>query len=165
MEMMIFREKLQEAIGSEVPKLAEQAHARHILVETEEEAQAVINRLQAGEDFADLAGELSQDPGSAMSGGDLGFVPRGRFVSPIDEAIFTLPIGEISEPIETQFGWHVLEVLARETRELSPADYRLSQQLAYSEWLSELRANATIEDFWTTDKAPADPVLEQQRSQ
>jgi parvulin-like peptidyl-prolyl isomerase len=152
----ILREKLQEAIGNETPKIAEQARARHILVETEEEAQTVIERLKAGEDFGDLARELSLDTASGANGGDLGFVPRGRFVEPIDKAVFSLPIGEISEPIESQFGWHVIEVLEREERELSAIDYRQAQQQAFTDWLEQARSEAEIEDLWTLDSPPED---------
>ncbi|MFC1976586.1 hypothetical protein ACFLXQ_09320, partial [Chloroflexota bacterium] len=62
-------------------------------------------------------------------------------------------------------GWHVIEVLEREERELTPADYRFSQQLAYRNWLDEARAAAAVEDFWSIDKAPEDPLLEGQQSQ
>ncbi len=151
---LVFRNKLLDDIGAEVLTSAEQSHARHILVETAEEAQAVVERLKAGEDFAELAGELSTDPGSSATGGDLGFVSRGAFVGPVDEAVFNLPLGQISEPIESEFGWHVIEVLEREVRELSPTEYRRSQQLAFEQWLTDARAAAEIEDFWTPDKAP-----------
>ncbi len=161
MRTVVLRDKLLEALGEEIPTAEEQAHARHILVETEDEAQAIIERLEAGEDFADLAAELSTDPGSAANGGDLGFVPRGRFVDPVDEAVFTLPIGEVSEPIQSQFGWHIVEVLEREVRDLSPQDYLQRQRLALSEWLSDARVEADIEDFWTVDKAPPDSFLTQ----
>ncbi len=161
MRTVVLRDKLLEALGEEIPTAEEQAHARHILVETEDEAQAVIERLEAGEDFADLAAELSTDPGSAADGGDLGFVPRGRFVDPVDEVVFTLPIGEVSEPIQSQFGWHIVEVLEREVRDLSPQDYLQKQRLALNEWLSDTRVEADIEDFWTVDKAPPDPFLTQ----
>jgi parvulin-like peptidyl-prolyl isomerase len=157
----IFREKLSELLGNEVPKMAEQTEARHILVETEEEAQDVIERLEAGEDFADLAGELSTDPGSAAQGGNLGFAPAGRYITEFDEAISSLPIGQVSEPIETDFGWHVIEVLNREERELSPTDYAQEQRQAYQDWLANARQTAQIEDFWTPDKAPDDPFLQQ----
>ena len=156
----LLTQKLQEAIGAEVPKSAEEAHARHILVNTEEEAKKVIERLQAGEDFVKLAAELSQDPGSKDNGGDLGWVPRRRFIEPIDEAIFTLPIGQISQPIKTDYGWHVVEVLGREERELSPSDYLLEQRLAFNDWLTNARKAATVEDFWSADKVPADPLLQ-----
>jgi parvulin-like peptidyl-prolyl isomerase len=161
MRTVVLRDKLLEALGEEIPTAEEQAHARHILVETEDEAQAIIERLEAGEDFADLAAELSTDPGSAANGGDLGFVPRGRFVDTVDEAVFTLPIGEVSEPIQSQFGWHIVEVLEREVRDLSPQDYLQKQRLALSEWLGDARVEADIEDFWTVDKAPPDPFLTQ----
>lgn len=157
---LVLRDKLRQALAEEVPEQAEQVRARHILVETEEEANEVIERLEAGEDFADLAAELSLDTASAVDGGDLGFTPPGRFVDAFDEAVFSLPVGEISEPIQTQFGWHVIEVLEREERELSAGDYRQAQQLALSNWLEEARLDATIEDYWTVDKAPADPFLE-----
>jgi parvulin-like peptidyl-prolyl isomerase len=155
----VLREKLGESQAEEVPREAEQARARHILVETEEEAQEVVDRLEAGEEFADLAVELSTDTGSAAEGGDLGFVPRGRFITPVDEAVFTLPIGEISEPIESQFGWHVIEVLERDVRELSPVDYQQSQRLALRNWLDEARLEAEIQDLWTPDKAPEDQLF------
>ncbi|MCB0212599.1 MAG: peptidylprolyl isomerase [Anaerolineae bacterium] len=157
----LLKDKLREALGDEVPNIAEQSHARHILVETEEEANDVIERLEAGEDFADLAEELSLDTTSGVAGGDLGFVPAGSFVGPVDEAVFTLPVGKISEPIETQFGWHVIEVIEREERELSPSDYSQRQSQAYSDWLNAARAETTIEDLWTSDKAPADTFFGQ----
>jgi parvulin-like peptidyl-prolyl isomerase len=158
---LVLRDKLRQVLAEEVPERAEQVRARHILVETEEEANEVTERLAAGEEFADLAAELSLDSGSAVDGGDLGFVPRGRFVDAFDEVVFTLSVGEISEPVQTQFGWHIIEVLEREERDLSAADYRQAQQLALSNWLEEARLEATIEDYWTVDKAPADPFLEQ----
>ncbi len=155
----LLREKVQEAIGAEAPTEAEQARARHILVETEEEAQQVVGRLEAGEDFGELAQELSLDTFSGAEGGDLGFVTRGRFVEPVDEAVFSLPIGEISTPIQSDFGWHIVEVLEKEVRELSPADYSRSQTLAYQDWLTEARAAADIQNLWTLDKAPDERSL------
>jgi len=152
----LLRGKVREVISEEVPHTAEQAHARHILVETEEEAKDVIARLEAGEDFADLAAELSQDSGSAANGGDLGFVPRGRFVPEFDEVVFSLPVGQVSDPVQTQFGWHIIEVLEREERELSPSDYYYAQQQGWQDWLDETRLNADVEDFWTPEKVPED---------
>jgi peptidyl-prolyl cis-trans isomerase C len=151
---VLLRQKLQEAVSEETPLTAEQTRARHILVETEEEANAVMARLQTGEDFADLAVELSQDPGSGAEGGDLGFVPRGRFVPEFDEIVFTAPVGEVNDPVQTQFGWHIIEVLEREERELSPSDYFYSQQQAWQDWLNETRLSANIEDFWSPEKVP-----------
>jgi parvulin-like peptidyl-prolyl isomerase len=160
--LAVLREKLGDSLGDEVPTTAEQARARHILVESEEEASQVIERLQAGEDFAELATELSLDTGSAAAGGDLGFVPRDRFVSTVDEVVFSLPLGQISEPVESQFGWHVIEVLERGERELSPADYSQAQRAALSEWIANAREAAEIQDLWSPEKAPPDPFLQGQ---
>ncbi|MEM7723477.1 MAG: peptidylprolyl isomerase [Pseudomonadota bacterium] len=82
-------------------------NASHILVETEEEAAAVIDELAAGADFAELAAERSVGP-SGPNGGQLGWFTRGMMVPEFEEAVFALEVGEVSPPVETQFGWHVV---------------------------------------------------------
>ena len=84
--------------------------ARHILVETEDQAKAAIKRLKAGEDFAKVATELSKDPGSGQQGGDLGFFTKDRMVPEFSTAAFALEIGKVSEPVKSQFGYHVIKV-------------------------------------------------------
>lgn len=91
----------------------EQVEVRHILTETEEEAQAALERIQSGEDFATVAQEVSTDTGSAQNGGDLGLVARGRTVPEFEEAAFDAEVGELVGPVESQFGFHVLEVTDR----------------------------------------------------
>ncbi len=81
----------------------------HILVATEEEAQAVLEELRAGADFAELAKEKSTGP-TGPNGGDLGWTHLGRTVPPFEAAMVALEVGEISEPVQTQFGWHVLKL-------------------------------------------------------
>jgi parvulin-like peptidyl-prolyl isomerase len=150
----LYREKLQEDLAEEVPTTAEQVRARHILVETEEEAQQVIERLQAGEDFAALANELSTDTGS--EGGDLGWFPRGQMVAEFEEAAFALQPGEISEPVQTSFGYHVIELLERETdRPLEEPMLAQMRAAALSDWLEEARQAEGIERFWSSDKVPS----------
>ncbi|MEW9122361.1 MAG: peptidylprolyl isomerase [Thermotaleaceae bacterium] len=85
--------------------------ASHILVEKEEEAKDLLGRIRAGEDFAELAKEYSQDPGSATQGGDLGYFERGMMVAPFDEMAFSLKEGEISEPVKTDYGYHIIKVV------------------------------------------------------
>ena len=97
---------------------AQEYNAAHILVETEEEALEVIARLEAGEGFAELARELSTDFGSGANGGDLGWFGTGVMVPPFEEAVLSLEEGEISAPVETQFGFHI--VTLNETREVTP---------------------------------------------
>ncbi|WP_054251840.1 peptidylprolyl isomerase [Neofamilia massiliensis] len=84
--------------------------ARHILVETEDEANKVLQRLKDGEDFAELAKELSQDPGSAAQGGDLGFFPQGRMVAEFNDFVFGNNVGDLSDPIKSDFGYHIIEI-------------------------------------------------------
>ena len=93
----------------------EQREARHILVETEEEAQSVLQELAGGADFGELAEERSIDPGSGARGGDLGAAPRGAYVGPFDEAVWRSEIGTIIGPVATDFGYHVIEVTGEVT--------------------------------------------------
>jgi len=83
--------------------------ARHILVKTEEDALDIIERLNRGSDFAELAKEKSTGP-SGSQGGDLGYFSKGQMVPEFDKVVFTLKKGEVSEPVKTQFGWHVIKV-------------------------------------------------------
>ena len=99
----------QDAFGT-----PEQVEARHILLPTREEAEAMLIRLDGGADFAELAKEYSQDPGSAEQGGSLGFFARGRMVPEFDEAAFGLAPGQRSGIVETSFGFHIIEVLNRQ---------------------------------------------------
>jgi len=87
-----------------------QVKARHIVVKTREDAQAVIRRIAAGADFARLAEEVSLEATTRAKGGDLGWVPRGVMTKPFEDAIFALGAGQISEPIETPYGVHVVKI-------------------------------------------------------
>ena len=95
----------------------EEIEARHILVETEEEAAEVVSRLTEGEDFTELAGEYSTDLSNKDEGGYLGFFGRGEMVEEFEKAAFNLVVGEISEPVLTDFGYHIIEILDRREEE------------------------------------------------
>lgn len=86
--------------------------ARHILVDTRQEADEIVGLLADGADFAALAQERSQDPGSGAQGGDLGPQRRGTFVPPFDEAVWAAPLDTVLDPVESEFGFHVIEVTA-----------------------------------------------------
>ena len=93
---------------------AEEVHAAHILVETEEEAKEVRERVTTGgEDFNAVAREVSTEPAAAESGGDLGFFGPGQMVAPFEAAAFALQDGEISQPVQTDFGWHIIKLIER----------------------------------------------------
>lgn len=97
----------------------DQREARHILVATREEAEEVIAALEGGADFAELAAERSQDPGSAAQGGSLGLQPPGVFVPPFDAFVWGAEVGDVSDPVETTFGFHVIELLTIDSRPAS----------------------------------------------
>ncbi len=107
-----------EQIGKVAPET--EVRARHILVETEEAAKAVIQKLADGADFAELATSESTGP-SGPNGGDLGFFTKEQMVAPFAEAAFALKAGEVSEPVQTRFGWHVIKV--EETRDREPPQF------------------------------------------
>lgn len=89
--------------------MATEVKASHILVATEDEAKNLYNEIKNGKDFAEVAKEYSKCP-SGQNGGDLGFFPRGVMVKPFEDAAFSLKVGELSEPVQTQFGWHLILV-------------------------------------------------------
>lgn len=89
--------------------MSNKVRASHILVETEQEAKDLMAQIKNAEDFAKLAAEHSLCP-SGANGGDLGFFGRGMMVKPFEDAAFELETGEVSDPVQTQFGWHLILV-------------------------------------------------------
>ncbi|NOZ06042.1 MAG: hypothetical protein GXP41_06780 [Chloroflexi bacterium] len=154
----LLRQKVQDYLAQQVPTEAEQIHARHILVKTKEEATKVIERLKAGEDFAAVAKDVSTDTGSKDKGGDLGWFPRGQMVKQFEDAAFALKPGQISDPVQTTFGFHIIEVLeGPETRPLDAATLQSKRQAALTDWLKEARYGPNVERRWSEDKVPPDP--------
>lgn len=160
-ETELLRQKLYAEVTADVPQVQEQVWARHILVATEEEAQEVIERLEAGEAFGELAAELSQDTVSGAQGGNLGWFGRGQMVAPFEEAVFSLEIGEISEPVQSDFGWHVIQLIDRASLPMTASEYEQARQAAFDDFLTNLReeSEVTIYDYWT-ERVPAEPGLE-----
>jgi peptidyl-prolyl cis-trans isomerase SurA len=154
--------KLLEVRGTST-QTQRQAHVRHILVQPsairdEAQTEALIRdidaKLQAGEDFAALAREHSQDPGSALAGGDLGWTGGDEFVPEFREALANTADGALSPPFRTQYGWHVLQVLERREQDMSDEarrnmaarvlqERRFEEEL--EEWQKELRDEAFVE--------------------
>lgn len=140
----------------------EERKARHILLKTKDEAVAAIAELDGGRDFSDLAKEKSTGP-SGPSGGDLGYFTRGRMVKEFEDAAFALEAGSYTkEPVETQFGWHVIKVEDVRTQaapELSEVQERLRQDLLrerYNTLMTDLKANTTIEIVAAEPEAPTE---------
>jgi peptidyl-prolyl cis-trans isomerase C len=160
------RKVYDEAIGQ--MKKEPEVRARHILVETEDEAKAVLADLKKGTDFAELAKAKSKDPGSA-DGGDLGYFTKDQMVPEFSEVAFKLDKGQLSEPVKTQFGWHVLKVEDKRKKE-APTFDKVKDQLetyvvrkAQVDLVTKLRAEAKIErldkpaEAKPAEQKPAEP--------
>lgn len=137
------------------------ACVRHILVPTEQEAIDAQSRIEGGEDFAAVAAEIGTD-GTAASGGDLGCQPLGMYVTEFATAASTAPIGAVTEPVESQFGWHLILVESREEPSLEEIreeiDASRVNQLVDA-WLLDIVSGATVEvdeqyGVWVTEPSP-----------
>ena len=146
-------QKLIERVTRDVPMTAEQVHARHILVNTLGEANAVLAQLRAGADFATLAQQYSKDNITSAGGGDLGWFPRGGlFDAALEQAAFELQPGQISKaPVRSDLGagqmvYHILQVIERDpARTLADDALRAAREAAFQRWLEGLKASAKIE--------------------
>jgi parvulin-like peptidyl-prolyl isomerase len=161
-EVQVLRKKLMDDQVKDVSGTESQVLARHILVNTEAEAKAVEELLSQGVDFADVARKYSKDTGSGQNGGELGWAPASNYVKEFADAVSTLPIGQISEPVKTQFGYHIIQVVAREDLPLSADQLDQKKQTAFDDWLKSIHdsSDITIKDVWKT-RVPTEPVLNQ----
>ena len=132
---------MRDKILAEVPSTAEQVHVQQILLYNQDTAQNFLMQLNGGADFDELA--LRADP---LTRGDLGWVPRGYLLEPgIEEAAFGLTVGQYSDVITTDVGFHIVRVLARDPqRPLSPDAYLTLQELALKKWIEEQRQQAEV---------------------
>lgn len=117
-----------------------EVRASHILVKTEEKAKEVLQKIKAGEDFAELAKKYSEDP-SASNGGDLGYFKKGMMVSEFDKAAFALKPGEISDPVKTKFGYHIINVTDRkeDKKEFKDVKENVKQSMAQQAILDRIK--------------------------
>lgn len=156
------RQRVQEQLAADISPRADQAHLAHILVATQEAAQELLDTRLQEEEFADVAREVSVDEQSAVNGGDLGWNTREAYVPEFAEAAFALEPGEISEPVQTQFGWHIIKMIEREEdRPLTIEALNQQKQAAFRTWLDEQREEAEIETDVTLprDQPQAPPQL------
>jgi len=141
--------------------------ARHILVDDPLVADVLREKILAGEDFGELAAELSTDPSAATNNGDLGWFTYGSMVAPFEEAAFALEnIGDVSEPVQTDFGYHIIQLLGRETRPMDANAYQSLKDSVFQEWITAKREENDIQffDIWQSS-VPQDPDLQQALAQ
>jgi parvulin-like peptidyl-prolyl isomerase len=161
-ETQLYQEKLMKAIIAEekVTPQQDEVWARHILVADEKTAQQVLDRLNKGEAWDKVAAEMSTDTSNKDNGGDLGWFYKGRMDPAFEQAAWQLKIGQISQPVKTTFGYHIIQVLGHETRTLSESDFQQLEQTRFQTWLQGVhdKAKIDIKSDWV-DKAPAEPTL------
>jgi parvulin-like peptidyl-prolyl isomerase len=147
-ETQLLEKKLKDEITADVPHVEKQVWARHILVSDVATAMTIIERLKNGEDFATLAKELSID-GSAQTGGDLGWFGSGAMVAEFETAAFALEkSGDFTqEPVQTQFGYHVIQLIAKQDRPLTQEQYDAAKTKAFQDWLTAAREEYGVETF------------------
>lgn len=174
-------EKLREEVEAEaVVELTEpQIHAAHILIEVaedsteetreeaREQAESLLNRARGGEDFAELAAQFSDDTGSAANGGSLDWFGRDRMVSEFADAAFALESpGDLSEVVETSFGFHIIKLLeGPEDRPRPESDIQQDRAQAFTDLLNDLKAEASVNRLWDLESLPDDPFIEQLQNQ
>ncbi len=161
--MFLVRKELMNVLSADLPRSQEQIWVRHILVEDELTALEVTDKLTAGQDFLALAAEYSSDETNKDNGGDLGWFSLGMMVLPFEEAAFALEVGEISDPVQTDFGWHILQALGKEQLPIDEAALENLRNQAFSEWLIEKRLEYELEinEDWISF-VPSEPVLPQE---
>jgi len=159
-EARLYRSRLMQALEAEVPREQEQVHARHILVADEATAQVVLDRLAAGDAWEALVTEFSTDTATVDAGGDLGWFARGVMDSAFEEAAFSTPVGEVSAPVQSSYGWHIIQVLGHETRTLTASQFEQAAQTYFADWLAGQRSTAEIVkfDIWE-QRVPTEPAL------
>jgi parvulin-like peptidyl-prolyl isomerase len=162
-EAQLLRTKVMDVVTKDTPHTEEQVWARHILVETEDEAKTIEARLKKGEDFAELAKELSKDTGSGANGGDLGWFGRGAMVPEFEKVAFALEVGEISEPIQSQFGYHIIQALGHQEVPLDASQYQQKKETDFGNWLVNKQGQSDIQTFdvWK-ERVPTEPTLQAQ---
>ena len=138
-------EAMLNRITAAIPTSADQVHASHILVPTAAEADQIRTQLLNGADFATLAKKYSKDEASAANGGDLGWFPKGVMDPNFEAVAFQLKVGEISQVVSTQFGYHIIKVLGHEVRPLPPEVIQNQRQQAFLAWLQAVRETMKIE--------------------
>ena len=160
-EQLALRQALRDSVTTDITETGTFVDARHILVATEEEAQDILAALEAGESFADLAKTASTDTGSGAKGGELDWGPIAQYVKPFADAVKDAEIGAIIGPVQSEFGYHIIQVRAREERELTSDQLNQAKESEFSSWLDDLKTAkqdvTQVNSIWA-DHVPSDPV-------
>jgi len=140
----VYQDRLLAAFRSDTPRVQEEVHVRHILVQDEATAKDVLNRFKSGQSWDDLAAQFSTDSSNKNNGGDLGWIARGQTVKAFEDVAFSTPVGQVSDPVQTSFGWHIIQVLGKEDRALDDSTFSQVVQAKFNQWLQDQQDAADI---------------------
>lgn len=159
----LINQKVYDYLNKDVSRDQEMVWARHILVSSEEEAKQVIENLKNGQHWAVVAQGYSTDTASLSTNGDLGWFFKGQMVEAFETAAFQLKIGEISEPVKSDFGYHVIQVLGHEVRQLTDEEYKTLKDMNFTKFIDEAKAEMKItkKDIWASN-VPSTPAIPDQ---
>jgi len=157
-EFQLLRQKLLDQVAADVPHAEEQIWARHILLDDATKAQAARLLLLGGSDFAEMAKKESKDTGSGANGGDLNWFGKGAMVAEFEQAAFSQKIGEIGPVVQSQFGYHIIQVLGKQELPVTDSQYQQNRETTFTDWLDKTRETAKITTFdvWQ-DRIPPEP--------
>jgi len=160
-EDSLSRDKLYAEITKDVPLVSDKVWARHILVADEATANKVRTELLNGGDWTALALQYSTDTGSSSIGGDLGWFPRGQMVTVFEDAAFSQKIGEISQPIKSDYGYHIIQVIGHEERTLTTDEYKTQTDKFFTDWVASIRAKLDVKLYdYYKNRIPVVPTLQ-----
>lgn len=159
----LFRTKLMEDVTKDMLPQEEQVWVRHILVDSEDKADELIDNLKNGGDWTALAAENSIDEANKDNGGDIGWIGiNDNFVQEFKDAAFALnDPGQISDPVQTTYGWHIIQLVTKATNNINATKFQQNKQVFFDNWLIELRKSRTdiqIEEYWKTI-TPSKPAV------
>jgi len=159
----LLRTKLLADVTKDMVPQEEQVWVRHILVDSQEVAAEIIEKMKNGGDWTALAAEYSTDTSNKDNGGDLGWIGRNdNFIQEFKDAAFALnKVGEISEPVQTTYGWHVIQLVTKATNNINATKFQESKQAYFDKWLLDLRNARTdiqIDEIWKTI-TPSKPAV------
>ncbi len=157
---IILQKKVYDELTKDITPEQDMVWARHILVATEPEAKLILTKLAEGEDWTSLAAQFSTDTSNSANGGDLGWFGHDQMVQEFEDAAYALKIGEISQPVKSEFGYHIIQVLGHETRTLSSSELSSIKSAFYSKAVQAAQDKADIKKYniWAS-VVPSEPTI------
>jgi peptidyl-prolyl cis-trans isomerase D len=157
---ILYEQKIYNKVAATVAPEQDMVWARHILVADQATADEVEKELKAGGDWNTLAAKYSTDTSNNTNGGDLGWFTKGTMVKEFEDAAWSMKIGAISDPVKSQYGYHIIEVLGHEKRQLTSDEMTTAQQNAYNQFITDAKTGlgVTKYDIWAS-VVPADPTI------